>query len=135
MLGTETRQKKKHAQGLTLDRRAEFWFLLVLFPPVPIVPLGSGLPRGLVAVVVLLEAPVGLLAFFILGSKFLIHLWRNLQKEKTDEHGTVVVGLLVKLQLQDHSSSPILRSGYCLYGVSYVLPVSARVLQFPPTSQ
>lgn len=119
----------KHAQGLTLDRWAEFWFLAVLFPPVPIVPLGSVLPRGLVAAMVLLEAPVGLLAFFILGSKFLIHLRRNLQRDKTDEHSTVVVGSLVKLQLQGHSS------GYPLYGVSYVLSVSARVLQFPSTSQ
>lgn len=71
---------------------AEFWFLVVLFPPVPILPLGSTLLMGLGAAVVLLEAPVGLLAFFILGSKFLIHLWRNLKIQKTDEHGLGCLG-------------------------------------------
>lgn len=75
-------RQEKCAEGLTLDTRAEFWFLAVLFPPVPIVPLGSGFPGGLVAVEVLLEAPAGLLAFFILGSKFLIHLQRNLHRER-----------------------------------------------------
>lgn len=109
--------------------------MAVLFPPVPIVPLGSGLPRGLVAEVVLFEAPVGLLAFFILGSKFLIHLWRNLQLEKNNEYNTIVTRILVKFHLMGHSTVPslILNSGYSLYGVPPL--VSATVLLLPPTSQ
>lgn len=94
------RSKSLQISGVTLDRMAEFWFLVVLFPPVPIVPLGSGLPRGLVAAMVLLEAPVGLLAFFILGSEFLIHLRCNLQwkGEKKDEHGSMVIASGSELQ-------------------------------------
>lgn len=44
--------------------------------------LPSGLPGALVPAEVLEVAAVGLVAFFMLGSKFLIHLQRNLNKGK-----------------------------------------------------
>jgi len=44
--------------------------------------LPSGLPGALVPAEDLEVAAVGLVAFFILGSKFLIHLQRNLNKGK-----------------------------------------------------
>lgn len=44
--------------------------------------LPSDLPGALVPAEVLEVAAVGLVAFFMLGSKFLIHLQRNLNKGK-----------------------------------------------------
>ncbi len=63
---------------VTLDSGAELWVLFVILPPVPILLLPSGLPGALVPADVLQVAAVGLVAFFMLGSRFLIHLQRNL---------------------------------------------------------
>lgn len=48
----------------------------------PILLLPSGLPGALVPAEVLEVAAVGLVAFFMLGSRFLIHLHRNLSEGK-----------------------------------------------------
>lgn len=61
-----------------LDSGAALWVLFVILPPVPIMLLPSGLPGALVPAEVLEVAAKGLVAFFMLGSKFLIHLQRNL---------------------------------------------------------